>query len=74
MSKSIMEMLDNILIGKVSYDTDISETELRNNLKFMEYYSLCMSGDDETLTLNDAVDYATEMAYNDELKFAWDNN
>jgi hypothetical protein len=69
-----MEMLDNILIGKVSYDTDISETELRNNLKFMEHYSLCMSGDDETLTLNDVIDYATEMAYNDELKFAWDNN
>jgi hypothetical protein len=74
MSKSIMEMLNNILIGKVSYDTDISETELRNSPKFMEYYSLCMSGDDETLTLNDVVDYATEMAYNDELKFAWDNN
>ena len=74
MSKSIMEMLDNILIGKVSYDTDIRETELRNSPKFMEYYSLCMSGDDETLALNDVVDYATEMAYNDELKFAWDNN
>jgi hypothetical protein len=59
-------MLDQILLDKVAYDTDIPEITLRHTPKFWDYWVDYLSSPDEHWKLVDVIDFAMEMWYNDE--------
>lgn len=66
-------MLDQILLDKIAYDTQIPEWRLRNTPKFWDYWQEYLASPDETWSLIDAIDFALEMGYNDEFgEGLWD--
>jgi protein associated with RNAse G/E len=66
-------MLDDILLTKVSYDTDIPATILRYTPKFWDYWLDYLSSPDENWRLVDVVDFAMEMRFNGEFQLEEDN-
>lgn len=66
-------MLDQILLDKVAYDTDIPEITLRYTPKFWDYWVDYLMSDDDRWKLVDVVDFAMEMRYNDEFQLEEDN-
>lgn len=61
-----MEMLDQILLDKVVYDSQIPELTLMSSPKFRELWAeYCQSSDDD-FTLDSFLDSIWEMAYDGE--------
>ena len=59
-------MLDQILLTKVAYDTDIPEWLLRNTPKFWNYWLDYLMSDDSKFTLDSVIEYTLELAFNGE--------
>jgi hypothetical protein len=63
---NIMETLDQILLDKVVYDSQIPELTLKSSPKFREYWAeFCQTTDDD-FRLENVIDYVVEMGYNGE--------
>ena len=60
---SLVDTLNNILIGKIAYDSDISEEQLRGLPVFWEML------ESEDFTVSSTVEYLEELAYRGELRF-----
>jgi hypothetical protein len=60
----ILDTLGEILLTKVSYDTDIPESELRSEPRFWNYWTEYLVTADDDWTLTDVIEYALELAYN----------
>lgn len=60
----IISTLDQILLDKVAYETQISVKALRAEPKFMEYWLEFCQTTEQGWTLNDVIEFALEMGYN----------
>lgn len=60
---TLFDTLNNILIGKIAYDSDISEEQLRALPVFWEML------ESEDFTVAGTVEYLEELAYRGELRF-----
>lgn len=66
-------MLDQILLDKVAYDTDIPELTLRNNPTFWNYWLEYLSSPDENWRLENVIDFTLELGYTGQLgEGVWD--
>lgn len=63
---SLLETLNEILLGKVSYETDIPERTLMNSQKFREYWQEFCETTEDTWSLQCVVEYTLELGYNGE--------
>lgn len=63
---SLVDTLNDILIGKIAYETDIPEAQLRAHPMLWD----CLN-DDET-TLDETIDYMCELGYRGEFTFRWE--
>jgi len=59
-------MLDEILLTKISYDTDIPEWKLRHTPKFWDYWLDYLSSTDDDFTMAEVFDFTMEMVFNGE--------
>lgn len=59
-------MLDQILLDKVAYDTDIPELTLRASAKWLDYWYDYLASCDDRWRLVDVIDYTLELAYDGE--------
>jgi hypothetical protein len=66
-------MLDQILLDKVAYDTNIPEWQLRHTPKFWDYWLDYLSSPDENWKMVDVIDYTMEMFYNGEFQLEEEN-
>lgn len=57
-------MLDQILLDKLVYDTQIPEITLRNTPKFWDYWQEYLMSPDEGWRLTDVIDFTLELGYN----------
>jgi hypothetical protein len=60
-------MLDQILLDKVAYDTDIPEWRLRNSPAFWDYWQDYLMSADDNWRLTDVIDFTLELGYTGQL-------
>jgi hypothetical protein len=60
---TVLNTLQEILLDKVAYDTDIPVHELKAEPKFWSYWLEYLETDDDTWRLDSVIEYALELAY-----------
>jgi hypothetical protein len=66
----MLATLDDILITKISHDTDIAEWQLRQNPDFWQVYNEVMNS--ETETLENICYWVEERAYEGVFTWSWE--
>jgi hypothetical protein len=63
---ALISELNEILLDKVAYDTDIPKHRLLADSKFSEYWNEYCQTTEDDWTLSDVIEYALELGYSGE--------
>lgn len=63
---NLLDTLNEILLGKVSYDTDIPQHTLMSSQKFKEYWEEFCETTEDTWSLRHVVDYVFDLDFDGE--------